>query len=228
MSQLHLAFRSHGGWRPGAGRKPGPTSGVPHRRRAPHDARTPVHVTLRAAKGLPSLRTCRVIPVVRGALGAGSTHAFRIAHFSVQSNHLHLIVEADHGRALSRGLQGLAIRLAKAVNRLLRRHGTVWAGRYHARALRTPREVRNGLVYVLLNGRKHGAHHRGVDPCSSGAWFSGWRETIRAVAGCAPVVRARTWLLGVGWRRWGPISVRETPRAGSLGRSRRKRVRPVP
>ena len=110
-------------------------------------------------------------------------------------------------------MQGLGIRLAKAVNRRLGRKGRVWAERYHSRALRTPREVRIGLVYVLLNGRKHRVIGRGIDPCSSGAWFGGWRERIEPSRELAPVARPRTWLLRVGWRRTGPIGVDEAPAA---------------
>ena len=49
----------------------------------------------------------------------------RIIEFSVQGNHLHLIVEAENSDALSRGMQGLAIRIAKALNSLMERAG--WA-----------------------------------------------------------------------------------------------------
>jgi hypothetical protein len=124
---------------------------------------------------------------------------------------VHLIIESESTLALTRGMQGLGIRLAKALNRLLGRHGRVWSDRYHARALRTPREVRNGLVYVLLNARKHGAIGRGIDPCSSGPWFGGWREAVSAPPGLSPLARARTWLLSVGCRRGGLVGMGEAP-----------------
>jgi hypothetical protein len=91
----------------------------------------------------------------------------------VQSNHLHLLVEAESREALSRGVQGLAVRLARAVNRTLVRCGRVFAGRYHRRDLATPREVRHALVYVLVNHRKHGLRPEAIDSCSSGPWFTG-------------------------------------------------------
>ena len=115
---------------------------------------------------------------------------FRICHFSVQGNHIHLLVEATDRQALSRGVQGLAIRMARAVNRTLRRRGRVWADRYHRRDLATPREVRHALTYVLENARKHRPDFRGMDPCSS---------AVPAARGV--VADARTWLLRVGWRR---------------------------
>jgi len=93
---------------------------------------------------------------VRKALAEGKQHfGFSLVHFSVQRDHLHLIAEASDRRALSRGIQGLSIRVARAVNRQLARKGRLFSDRYHARALKTPREVRFALRYVLLNARKH-------------------------------------------------------------------------
>ncbi len=140
-------------------------------------------------------------------------------HFSVQGNHLHFLVEAADKRALSRGMQGLAIRLARRVNGAVGRAGSMFADRYHARALATPREVRNALAYVLLNRQRHNGGVRvvfatgGVDPCSSGATFDGWARGVRPddPAGEALTVRARSWLLAEGWRRRGLIDPREVP-----------------
>jgi REP-associated tyrosine transposase len=73
-----------------------------------------VHVTLRAVDALRCLRSDRVFPAVRGALGASSHASFRVLQFSVQNDHIHLIVEADHGKVLSGAVRGLAIRLDPA------------------------------------------------------------------------------------------------------------------
>jgi putative transposase len=213
--QLEFVIRRHGGRRAGAGRKRiAERPSVPHRARAAHDARHPEHVTLRAAALPASLRARRIFAAVRTALGRASDAGFRVLHFSVQSNHLHLVVEADTPTRFTRGLQGLAIRVARAVNRVLGRRGTVWAERFHARPLTSPRAVRNALVYVLQNWRKHGRRERGVDPCSSAAWFGGWRNVPVAVVASSPVVRARTWLARWGWRRHGLIGADEMPSRG--------------
>lgn len=202
-----------GGRRPGAGRKPSSGRSEPsHVRRPEHNPRHPVHVTLRAAPVLASLRSDRVFGRLRRALAASSSACFRVLHFSVQSDHMHLVVEADGGPELARGLQGLGVRCARAVNRAVERHGTVWAQRYHGRQLRTPREMRLALVYVLLNFRKHLRAAPGVDPRSSGPWFDGWLHHPAAPASPSPVRQPRTWLASVGWRRaGGPIECRETP-----------------
>lgn len=212
--QLAFVIRTHGGPRPGAGRKRvAPRSSVPHRPRAPHDPHHPVHVTLRAGALPVSLRANRVFPALRAALAHASRSSFRVIAFSVQADHLHLVVETDASRRLTTGLQGLAIRIAKAINRVLGRRGAVWAERYHARALTTPRAVRHALVYVLQNWRKHRRAVGGFDPCSSAAWFSGWRNPSRQPATTSsPVAMARTWLARWGWRRHGLIDACEAPR----------------
>jgi hypothetical protein len=150
---------------------------------------------------------------VRTALAAASTARFRVLQFSVQQDHLHLLVEADEPTGLGRGLQGLAIRVGRAVNRVLGRHGGVWRDRYHARTLTTPREVRNALVYVLNNWRKHIPGAQGRDARSSAAWFDGWRDPTPG-DGPAPVSIVRTWLARIGWRRLGLIDEGEAPRRG--------------
>jgi putative transposase len=205
-----------GGRRRGAGRKPAPgrRPGVPHRSRPPHAAAHPVHVTLRALDALRCLRSRRVFPAVRRAIVAASRADFRVVEFSVQDDHVHLIAEAEHGRALSGGIRGLAIRLARSVNRTLARRGRVFADRYHCRPLTTPRAVRHAIVYVLMNFRKHLDVGPELDPCSSAAWFTGWRSPPLAPAiAPSPVRIARTWLGRVGWRRHGLIDTHERPKA---------------
>jgi REP element-mobilizing transposase RayT len=172
-------------------------------------------VTLRIKAGLPTLRTRAVLSVLHRVFAAARERfGFRLIHFSVQGNHVHLIVEGDDRGAVSRGMKGLAIRMAKALNKLWGRAGSVFDDHYHEAPLATPRQVRNALAYVLHNAKKHGAKLRGlVDSFTSAAWFDGWKESIRLVGSMvqAPVTRARSWILQEGWRRRGLISIREAP-----------------
>jgi putative transposase len=202
-----------GGARRGAGRKrtPGRRPSVPHRARRTLDARHPALVTLRARPEVTWLRSRNACRAVIAALSASSRPDFRVVHFSVQRDHVHLIVEANDTRALSRGMRGLAIRCALGVNRALGRCGALWSDRYHALALSTPRMVRNALVYVLANARKHLALV-GIDPCSSARWFDGFAAARPASTGDPPTRPPRTWLLRVGWRRHGLIDREEGPR----------------
>jgi putative transposase len=230
--QQELPFKAqHGGKRRNAGRKPGPHPKTPHRARPRHYHGHPVHVTLRA--GLGSLRSQVLYPTVRMAVARATRKAperFRIIHYSVQSNHLHLICEAAERRSLTAGVHGLEARIALYVNELLNRRGSFWADRWHGRALKSPREVRNALVYVLANFRKHASRPvpRGVDPCSSGAWFLGWHG-ISPQRGpppfvgrswppgkddhAVPISAPRTWLLREGFLRAGRVQLDEAPRA---------------
>ena len=216
--QQELPLKLRGGKRAGAGRKP-----RSDRRRVPHGTRSavsphhPLHVTVRIRKGLPSMRQARVRKVLNAALRAARENpAVRLVHFSIQSNHLHLLVEAQDRASLSRGMQGLLIRISKALNRLWDRRGSVFYDRFHSRSLRTPREVRNALVYVLQNARKHGVKlGRRLDLYSSALWFDGWRGLVHTLfggLGGAPVQEPRSWLLRVGWRRHGLIDPGECPR----------------
>ncbi len=187
----------------------------------------PVHVTLRVLPHVWNLRSQRVLRVVEAALeGVKAWREFRVVHFSIQGEHLHLIVEADDNRALSEGMQGLQVRLAKGLNGLMGRHGKVFADRFHAHVLRTPAEVRNALAYVLLNHRSHMARigkragRAGLDPFSSATTFDGW--TGIGAEASALTNPPRTWLLRVGWRRRGPISPGEVP-AGASARGTHRR-----
>jgi REP element-mobilizing transposase RayT len=229
--QLTLSFGSSwGGSRAGAGRKRRAIRPqVPHRARPAHEVSHPVHVTLRAA--FRSLRTQFVFPTVRAAISAAnrrSPERFRVVEFSVQADHIHLIVEADSRGALIDGVRGLSVRIARNVNRLVRRKGTFFSDRWHGRALKCPRAVRHALVYVLANHRKHRPQvSLIIDPYSSAPYFLGFLEYPERSPRCttpnviprvlaapeeAPKARAETWLLARGWQRLGPLSVYEHPK----------------
>ena len=216
-----------GGPRPGAGRPPGPRPRVHHVRRPEFSPRHPAHVTLRVRRGLPSLRRRSFLRQLRPSLRKLRLRPdFRLVHYSVQRDHLHLIVEADSRGALGRGMRALGQRVAHAVNRTRKRRGPVLDGRYHLQVLSTPRQVRHALAYVLLNARKHGrgrgrpGNPRRLDEASSGRWFDGWSRELPAPPATGPPETgvARTWLLRTGWRRHGQIDPGEVPGGRRRGR----------
>ncbi len=224
--QLSLVHRTkpgrRGGTRLGAGRprKPGAIS---HDRRPALAKRFPQHVTVRITNGVGSLAREHLMTIIRAAIKASHKPTFRIVEFNVLANHMHFITEAANEVALARGVQGLEVRLARRLNSALIRKGKLFSHRYHARILKTPRDVRNTLRYVLLNRKHHAAEKEfaryWIDPHSSAAWFDGWAEPIRAdtawkhalVMMPAPVASATTWLLSAGWRRHGPLAFDERP-----------------
>jgi putative transposase len=195
-----------GGRRKGAGRKAGARRVVVRERRPVLGRAVPSHVTLRRAKGLPSLRAERLHGVLKSVVRGMAREGFRIVEYSVQHDHVHLIVEAEDAATLSSGMRSFAIRAARRLNRdgLGGRRGRVWGDRYHRHDLPTPTEVRNALVYVLANGAKHGVVARGaLDPCSSGAWFTGWIDPRPPPLEPPPTEAAQTWLLTTGWSNVG-------------------------
>jgi hypothetical protein len=136
----------------------------------------------------------------------------------VQGDHVHLVVEANSARDLACGMKSIAARFARAVNRKFHRAGRVLADRCHVHVLRTPREVRNAIAYVLLNARRHFLKRNGrppadarCDPASSGRWFSGWRSGSPQPRDPPAVAAPRSWLLRIGWRRRGLIDLTEVP-----------------
>ena len=173
VDQLTFDRHQWGGTRPGAGRKKDPRAGVSHARREAVDPHHPVHVTLRLKQGLRTLRSGLPYHVLRMALTQGHERSgFRVVHFAVMSNHVHLLIEANDRPSLSRGLQALQVRIARSLNRIWKRTGSVFADRYFDRILKSPRQVRNALCYVLNNARKHGLKLPGECPknCVTVPW----------------------------------------------------------
>ena len=215
---------THGGARAGAGRKPGKRRNVPHRARPRQRSYLPSLVTLRAASGLGSFRRESILRLFKELLADQQRRhgaSFRIPHFSIQSNHLHLIVEAAPG-ALTRGIRALVIAFARRFNRLLRRTGRVWGDRYHRRDLSSPREMKNALVYVLNNDLRHGfvrvfgnaaEGEARTDVYSSGPLFNGWSKRTAPITYAVPWVdmRPKTWLLVEGWKKYGLVDPMKKP-----------------
>ena len=208
--QRTFPFKRRDGHRIGRPKKA--DSGVSHLEREKLAARYPVHVVMRLEKGLPRLRSKKPYQVLRRCFAKGRDRfGFRLNHYSVQGNHLHFIVEAKDRVALSKGMNGLNVRIARGLNKLWGRKGKVFADRYFARILRSPREVKNALRYVLKNAARHGqVVLRRVDIFTSGMWFDGWRglEPRDMDPGEPPCVApARTWLQRTGWRRYGLLVI---------------------
>jgi REP element-mobilizing transposase RayT len=225
-------FRN-GGKRKGAGRKPkGQRSGTSHGKRPEVKLRHPLHVVLRVVPAVGSLRRRKMYQAIREAtIVAALREQIRIVHISLQRNHIHLLVEAESRLALSRGMQGFQISAARNINTMLgearyrRRRGRVFADRYFADAITSPRRAHHAISYVVNNWRKHKEDQQGlastwlVDPFSSGALFAGWRELedkhfmwpLRETYDPLIVRRPQSWLLREAWKKSGPISARDVP-----------------
>src|SRR4051812_11524799 len=199
------------------GPKPASFPNVRHRPRAVHKYWNPLHVTMRALRGLPSFRAQTLYAAFERAVRRTRREDFRIVEFSVQDNHLHLIVEADDSDALARGMKSFSVRANRLFNAALGRgRGRVWGDRYHRRDLTNASQVRNALVSCLANYKKHYGLTNGapfIDPCSSARWFQGWISIRTQDDGPRPTPEALTVLLKSAWQRHGFIHPGERPRA---------------
>jgi REP element-mobilizing transposase RayT len=229
--QLELRLRKpgRGGPRPGSGRKR-KADAIRHDARPEVTRHRPIHVSLRTHRDVGRLRRRDAYRAVRAAVATClGRRDFRIVHLSIQSNHVHLLVEADDKRALANGLRAFMISGAKRLNAVRGRRGQVFTQRYHAVQIGTPLQARRALAYVLNNWRRHREDLDGpaqgrasLDPYSTAVLFDGWDVPFRRFD--VPdwyepmsVQAPRSWLLTAGWRKHPPIGVRDVP--GPLGRN---------
>lgn len=175
-------------------------AGVPHRRRESFARGSAVHVTIRVRKGVINLRSRKAMRVIRTAFQVARDRlGMRLTQYSIQANHIHLIVEADHRYALSRAMKGLCVRIARRLNRVTGKKGTVFADRYHAHILRTPWEIRNAIRYVAENSRIH-ALRAGRRWSNKPDPYAGGPCPLRFLASCRElIVEPRAFLLRQAW-----------------------------
>lgn len=149
MKQIELnLFRGcWGGRRPNSGRRRKKSQGVSHSVREKVQDRTPLHINFKfktRIRNKDSLRTLK-----RAIKNAGS-HGLRVIHYSMQSNHIHLIIESANNEILTRGMRSLTITFAKGLKK-----GSIQIERYHLHVLKSLRETKNAVHYVLFNEQKH-------------------------------------------------------------------------
>src|SRR5262245_8838822 len=211
--QMELFRR--GGKRVGAGRKPkSGKAGVPHHPRQVMSPRSVVHVTVRMHKQVYQLRSARCFRVLNRAFNRALVRGsekpelgFRVCHYAILHNHIHLIVEAPSPKALAQGMQGLLISLAMRLNRMMDRHGPVVSDRFHSHVLRSPVEVERAVNYVLNNYAHHSAQWGNplppdfVDNYSSARLFYRFRFDPWRDPPLLPIAPPQTWLLREGWQR---------------------------
>ena len=155
---------------------------------------------LRILPGIWSLRSKTLFRQIRYAfIKVTEREGFRLIHFSVQGNHIHLIVEADSTEALSRAMQSMNTRIAKRINARMERHGRVFDDRFFARSLRNPTQVANAIAYVLDNAHRHD-ERRGLAAYTTGE-PDGFTSLALADSDPLLVSPPKTWLLRVGWTR---------------------------
>ena len=91
----------------------------------------------------------------------------RIIHFSLEYDHVHLLVEAADNVELGKGMQSFGVTLSKAINRMRKMKGTVYKHRYHFRQISSSRELKYVMKYIFSNGVKHGTAKTIINPFNS-------------------------------------------------------------
>jgi REP element-mobilizing transposase RayT len=214
-----LEFKGTKGWggrRRGAGR-PNRSRTVNHMKRAKIDEKKPAHITLHLKEKLTTLRRKDLLKAFARSANGANAYGLHVLHFSLQRNHFHMIIEVKNNGALADGMRSLAGRFGKAVRAVEGRTGAVFAGRYHLHVLRTPREMKNALSYVLLNRARHTDLIDHLDPYSSARHFADWRallgkrisgllrEELESAANCERpdlgLSPPGSWLASRGWIR---------------------------
>ena len=218
--QLTFDIKSHGGRRAGSGRK-NRSGELAHVRREQVSLRTPLHITFKLVRDLPSLRSPAIFTALKIYAARVRDFGVNVVHFSVQSNHIHMIVEVLNNQSLGRAMRSLAGRLGKMIRDLVKRGsaglpiGKVFFGRYHMRVIRSPLQMRNALRYVLLNFSQHEELIDHLDQYSTASSFTEWRSLLRErygaliedqvesliIPGQREFGEAWSWLCKVGWMR---------------------------
>lgn len=171
QSELNLYLGQWGGRRPGSGRKRIHSKGVAHRTREIINSRTPLHINFRFKTFIRNKESLRLL---KRAIVNARAHGLKIIHFSLQSNHVHFIIEAKDNTVLTKGMRSLTITFAKGLKK-----GRVQIERYHLHVLKSIRETRNAVMYVLFNQQKH---DRGI--CSEISSYS----SILSMDNCLKII----------------------------------------
>lgn len=220
--QLEMKIKTWGGRRKGSGR-PNKTGRLNHMRRVDFSPKHPLLITQKLL--VEGLRQKAIHALLKEAIDGMRDYGARVSHYSLQGNHLHMILEINvtksisvkhHTEALSLAMKSFGCRFAKGVKQILNLDSAViFKGRYHCSVLTTPSQVKNALRYVLLNQAKHAELIEHIDIYSSGFYFSYWRELLgnrftdlveqqaHSAMNVPPLYLSRptTWLLREGWKR---------------------------
>ena len=175
QQEMNLSKGKRGGRRPGAGRKRIHSRGVSHLKRETVTKRTPAHINFKF--------NCRIkskegLKLLKRSIQNAQKMGLKVIHFSLQSNHVHLITEAEDNTILTAGMRALTITFAKGLKK-----GRVQLERYHLHVLKTLREAKHAIEYVLFNQQKHDkAKYSRVDGYSSVLYLKEGMKLVRNFA----------------------------------------------
>jgi REP element-mobilizing transposase RayT len=209
-----LEFKKVKGWggkRTNAGRK-NRTGKVSHGKRKAIDLKKPMHITMKFDRVY--LRNRATLKAFKNAVKEAKGFCLYVVHYSIQNDHIHMIVEAKDNESMARGMKSLCGRFGKIIRSVIGGSGPVFKGRFHQEVITSPTQMKRALAYVLLNTAKHMKVFDHIDAFSSGWAFKEWRKLLGG--GYTDIIHdelkqfardleelspARSWLASKGWMR---------------------------
>ncbi|MDD4973652.1 MAG: transposase [Bacteriovorax sp.] len=114
-----------------------------------------LHLTVKIKKIKAELKNKSVLSILKRAILNARKQGLKVIHYSLEYDHVHLLIEADNNHILSKGMQSFGVTISKAINRMRKLKGGVYKHRYHFRKISSPRQLKNVLNYIFNNGIKH-------------------------------------------------------------------------
>ena len=151
----------------GAGRPALNDIGIRHVKRPKISKLTALHLTIKVRSNKADIKSKSILKALHHAIKRARLKKLKIIHYTLEYNHLHVLVECHNNKILHQGMQAFGISLSKAINRIKRLKGAVYKHRYHFRKCTSRRDYKNVLHYIFANGVKHKRTSSYIDPYNS-------------------------------------------------------------
>jgi REP element-mobilizing transposase RayT len=140
----------------GAGRPAIHDPGIRHTERPLIKKPSSLHLTIKVEKIKADIKNKTVLSILKRAIQNARKQGLRVIHFSLEYDHVHLLIEAENNTTLGKGMQAFGVTFSKAINRVRKTTGKVYKHRYHFKAITSPKQLKNVMSYIFKNGVKHG------------------------------------------------------------------------
>lgn len=150
-----------------AGRPASNDKGIRHTRRERITKQSALHFTIKVRENKADIKNKRLLKILHHAIKRARLKKLKVLHYSLEYNHVHLLVEARDNQIIHQGMQAFGISFAKAINKIKFLKGRVYKNRYHFRKITSLRDYKNVLLYIFRNGIKHKRTQSLFDPYNS-------------------------------------------------------------
>lgn len=146
-----------------AGRPAKNDPGIRHSSRMKFSKLTSFHLTIKVRENKADIQSKKLLKALHHAIARARLKNLKVIHYTLEYNHVHLLVETNDHRILHAGMQALGISFSKAINKVKSLKGHVYKHRYHQRKIGSARELKNVLLYIFNNGKKHKRTNKRID-----------------------------------------------------------------